>query len=657
MRFQIAVSVMELDDAFTSEEAERIQEEYTAVEGQSKLYPILTAVKPENSAKNRTLGTAAYDHTRVHLDSQPGQPDYINASHVDGYFRTNDMIIAQGPTKTTARDFWGMIWDQNVTTIAMVTQTFENDKSLCLRYWPDVVGGGLRYGALTIILKSRDPVEGNQAIVKKVMTVTNQVATRTIVHFQYVGWPDGKVPSNTIDFLTFFVSYRESHREAGAEGPILLHGSRGAGRAGVCALFDVSLYSALDKGYVNLPKALYLLRRQRSHLVGSLAQYTFVYSALVELFSQRGDVNTTPAPANMFMYEILGRWELELEEAKRQEAANAGIVLDAPESDHDLSSSDNESEVGNLDSSPLQEARPMKAYTDAVYKPPTPDVPEAVISGVLSRVFSSASVALQAEEDEPVGRKVTLDTSNGKKLGMRLEKDPATGMGLAVIALVPGGQAELSGQIYPGDVFTHINGINVTKMSLADIIGILKSSTTLTFIIAETAIYDDVHDIGAALGETGLYGPGNFPEPELPAADQEFEAVLMPINERIGALAESMQGGASKRQVDTHSIDVSKARRARASFLVNEEEAMAVSNDVAAQKAAKLEAKKQAALLLEQKRVEKERLAEASRKAHVEKEQKRIELEAWKKKQAAAVDLTKKKQSTREQWKSQFANR
>ena len=132
----------------------------------------------------------------------------------------------------------------------------------------------------------------------------------------------------------------------------------------------------------------------------------------------------------------------------------------------------------------------------------------------------------------------------------------------------------------------------------------------------------------------------------------------MPISERIGALATAIESSSpTKPSVDTHQIDASKARQARASFLVGEEEAMAVANDAAAQQAANAEIKKQAALLMEAKRVEKDRLAAAAQDARAAKETKRLELEDWKQSQTAVLTQKKKSQTTRDEWKSDFAKR
>jgi S1-C subfamily serine protease/Ca2+-binding EF-hand superfamily protein len=55
---------------------------------------------------------------------------------------------------------------------------------------------------------------------------------------------------------------------------------------------------------------------------------------------------------------------------------------------------------------------------------------------------------------------VTLDMT--KPMGFKLKADPATGKGVAVKALVPGGQAEAAGVFVPGTIITHFNGIDVT---------------------------------------------------------------------------------------------------------------------------------------------------------------------------------------------------
>ena len=50
---------------------------------------------------------------------------YINTQ---GYQDPRAYIVAQGPISNTINDFWRMIWEQNITTIVMLTRLIEDAK-------------------------------------------------------------------------------------------------------------------------------------------------------------------------------------------------------------------------------------------------------------------------------------------------------------------------------------------------------------------------------------------------------------------------------------------------------------------------------------------------------------------------------------------------
>lgn len=76
------------------------------------------------------------DTTRVHLGTDDG---YINASFIKMPVGSEEFayIACQGPLPSTVPDFWQMVWEQNSTLIAMMTQEVEGGKIKCQRYWPD----------------------------------------------------------------------------------------------------------------------------------------------------------------------------------------------------------------------------------------------------------------------------------------------------------------------------------------------------------------------------------------------------------------------------------------------------------------------------------------------------------------------------------------
>ena len=48
--------------------------------------------------------------------------------NTQGYEEPRAYIVAQGPVPNTINDFWRMIWEQNVTTIVMLTRLIEDAK-------------------------------------------------------------------------------------------------------------------------------------------------------------------------------------------------------------------------------------------------------------------------------------------------------------------------------------------------------------------------------------------------------------------------------------------------------------------------------------------------------------------------------------------------
>ena len=96
--------------------------------------------------------------------------------------------------------------------------------------------------------------------------------------------------------------------------------------------------------------------------------------------------------------------------------------------------------------------------------------------------------------------KITVDTSDGKKLGVKLMKNPATGTGAAIKVIDAGGEVEASGKATLGQIITHVNDTDVTGLAMKDIALIIRQNPTTTFTlesllrtqIAESFDSDDV---------------------------------------------------------------------------------------------------------------------------------------------------------------------
>ncbi|VDH95845.1 Hypothetical predicted protein, partial [Mytilus galloprovincialis] len=260
------------------------------------LYAHVEGSKEENKVKNRFLSTWPYDHSRVILKGDT-KHDYINASYIDNYEKEKAYIAAQGPKKVTLRDFWHMIWHENVGKIVMVTQLIENRKAKCERYWPKTAREPLVVNNFIVTMK--EEIEHTVYVYRSLTVLNKNIAQeRTIHHFHFTQWPDHGVP-DSIKLVKFYRKVRS--QKCNQHGPMLVHCSAGIGRTGTFIAIDALYEKGKKVGHVNIMEYIQMARKDRINMVQTHEQYETVFEALLELFT----VPETAIPKNGFCQYIL----------------------------------------------------------------------------------------------------------------------------------------------------------------------------------------------------------------------------------------------------------------------------------------------------------------------------------------------------------------
>ncbi|CAF1315799.1 unnamed protein product [Adineta steineri] len=246
------------------------------------------AAKDEkNLDKSRYRDVIPGELTRVKLqpDSED-KHDFINANYVSGYNNQEKAyIFTQGPLQSTVKDFWRMIWQENISIIVMTTNIRESGTMKCYPYWPLETKDHLNAGLYQIQNETSDKYD-SFVVTTLLLKKKNNSETRTIYHAHYLKWPDHGIPTGTKDALLFLEKVEYYKQLTKTTAPILLHCSAGIGRTGTFCAIDMGIKRYLNEKLIDIPSTVVKMRHERSGSVQTEDQYLFAHLALMDFIKQ-----------------------------------------------------------------------------------------------------------------------------------------------------------------------------------------------------------------------------------------------------------------------------------------------------------------------------------------------------------------------------------
>ncbi|XP_039894767.1 receptor-type tyrosine-protein phosphatase epsilon isoform X2 [Simochromis diagramma] len=267
----------------SADDGKLFREEYNSLPGGNPQGTYEEANKEENKEKNRYPNILPYDHSRVVLTELEGNPcsDYVNASYIDGFTEKNKFIGAQGPKEDTVADFWRMIWEQKVSTVVMLTNLKERKEDKCYQYWPDQ--GCWTYGNVRVAVDDFT-VLVDYTIRKFCVQYASDAAKtpRLVTQLHFTSWPDFGVPFSPIGMLKFLKKVKSVNPDFA--GPIVVHCSAGVGRTGTFIVIDAMIEMMHAEQKIDVFGFVSKIREQRSQLIQTDMQYSFIYQALLEYY-------------------------------------------------------------------------------------------------------------------------------------------------------------------------------------------------------------------------------------------------------------------------------------------------------------------------------------------------------------------------------------
>ena len=132
-------------------------------------------------------------------------------------------------------------------------------------------------------------LEHSVFLIKKIPTrnasfaITTSCHSHTVIHYQYIGWPDTSYPESGSCILGLIGQLQKV--QCDAMGSVVVHCSGGAGRTGVFIALCNLIERVRVESVIDVFKTVRELRDQRPAMVQTKQEYLFCYLAFQDFLA------------------------------------------------------------------------------------------------------------------------------------------------------------------------------------------------------------------------------------------------------------------------------------------------------------------------------------------------------------------------------------
>lgn len=175
----------------------------------------------------------------------------------------------------------------------MLTQTVEGGRDKCEQYWPALLNTEWQVGRDLAVTLTEQQQFAEFSVKTLLLTdpTKDGLEPMPTTHFHFTAWPDHGVPADKTCLIHFIQRTRKNHPYYGSS-PMIVHCSAGVGRSGTFIVLDSMMERMKKVDSLNIFEFVEQMRRKRTNMVQTEAQYMFVHDALNE-FITCGDTSIT----------------------------------------------------------------------------------------------------------------------------------------------------------------------------------------------------------------------------------------------------------------------------------------------------------------------------------------------------------------------------